>query len=746
MTDKGDSAGDSAAESNVVVSTPREKPEAEEINELVDSAIDDAAAAGKFDELALCYNTRRMLWDGQSDDGRLGKLDKLPKDRKVFSWEGAPDTRVPYADEVVIEHLLLRNSALQRGEIKIGPREVDASDGSGDEDTAAAWQNVLDFWLDVSKASFNYQQRLFSSCVEEYGYAGVLVGARRMVRTDKRKVTLMQVLEALVQRKTQEVLAGAGLPPDAPLDPQYAAAIQQEAQTALELILSDAGDTQLRDLLMSLDALMPKTEARMAARELRQTRLDATYYVPTDDGYWPFTKALVPFVNWIHGADLTGDGQMWWSGIPEIMGESDLRARAAAEDWDDAFLEAVLEHPNEFVVDMQTYDGRVPKWTLSGAGVEQVLTATTGSSEADRFYQVVYVWRQLVGKDGLPMIYHTLVHHEVDDVVGFHECTGMATLPIHVETREEVLYAMQARGIPQIVVAGQNQMKDLMDCEGARTQLRSNPPLNRTADQHVPVRPGQQLYVKRDSRSEFMNVPGGDAATGDFMDRVRAVYDRRFFRHAETDHDMKRLYREMIALNAAESIRAVIRLLWKVMQGKIDNIKASRIAGRVVNLDVTRDSLQGEADVTVHFNVDSLNVEAADKFMDWVTKLSQADRSGAVDWTEVVNIAARMSNPQMAARIILPKEEAARRIADDQNNRIAQMSAGVPMRYEEKASAPEMRLQIMQQWMQTPMNLQRVQNDPVWAESMKNEMIYLQRQIQQYQENAVTGRTLMAAA
>ena len=34
----------------------------------------------------------------------------------------------------------------------------------------------------------------------------------------------------------------------------------------------------------------------------------------------------------------------------------------------------------------------------------------------------------------------------------------------------------------------------------------------------------------------------------------------------------------------------------------------------------------------------------------------------------------------------------------------------------------------------------------VWAKSMQDEMTYLQRQIQQYQENAVTGRTLMPAA
>src|SRR5688572_16386035 len=116
-------------EKSDVVAAPREKADAQVVNELIRGAVNDAAAAGVFDGLALSYNTRRMLWEGQTDDGLLPALNRLPKDRRVFTWAGAPDTGVPYADEVVVEQALIRKSAWNRGEARLGPRELDNADG-----------------------------------------------------------------------------------------------------------------------------------------------------------------------------------------------------------------------------------------------------------------------------------------------------------------------------------------------------------------------------------------------------------------------------------------------------------------------------------------------------------------------------------------------------------------------------------------------------------------------------------------
>lgn len=732
---------------SLVMQSPRAATSAHEVNELLRGAINDASGAGVFDKLALCHNTRRMLWEGQTEDGLLPMLSQLPASRKdkVFTWPGAPDTGIPYADEVITEHALIRKSVWNRGEIKMGPRETEDADGTGDEEKAAAWQTAMEFWLDLHHAEFTFQLGLFNTCVEEYGYAMIYAGTRRVVRTAKRTVTLDQVQALIVQQALERVRASMETP-DAELPPDMVELIQQQSQLDLELMLSDAGDTRLQEVLQVFDPDMPRTEARLTARDLRASArkgkpAPATYYAPQDDGYVPFLKTLVPFINGIHGTDLSGDGKCWWFAEPQRLCEADVRAHAMAEGWDEKFLDAVLSKPDMFLIADQDWEGRVPSWALSGAGVGQALS----SSSDEKFYEVVYAWRQLVDPAGRPMVYHTLVHHAVNDLVGFHECSGLAGLPMHAESREEVLYAVQSRGIPEIVVkAGQGLLKSLMDAEGARAQLASNPPLNRSIDQHVMIEPGRQMFQKRGAENAFLKVPPADQGSIAMMDRVRDQMDRRFFRHPETDPDMKRLYREGLALSAVSTIREVLRLVWKVMQGRVDGVKVGRIAGRFVNLELSRDDMQGEVDVHVSFNVDGLNADASEKTMDWATKLLQVD-PGNIDRNELVNIIARMSSPDMARRIILPQDQVAQKIADDQNNRIGQMWAGVPMAYPKRQTAPEMRLEALTKWQQDPENMERLQSSARFMQQMQDEATYLQRQIQQYRKNAVTGQTLMPA-
>jgi hypothetical protein len=755
---------------------PREKPDAQEVNDLLKAAITEASAAGLFDKLSKCHKTRRMYWEGQTGDGLLPAVNKLPKDRMVFTWPGAPDTGIPWADEVVEEHAMIRKSVWDRGEMRLGPREVEETDGSGDEDKASGWQTALELMLDQQKRRMRCHLGLFDTCIEEFGYGGVHVGRRKSLRTVKVKVTEADLLQVLVEQQYASVMAQlqeGGTPEGEPqmaqmaqmeVPPEVMAQIQVQAQQVLEEMLLEKGEGRLQELLLAWDPSMPKTEARWAAKDLKRAmagrevegegqgpgqerepgEVAAWYYAPQDDGFQPYTRALVPFVNWIHGMDLTGAGETWWVGLPERLCAADVRARAAVERWDEEFTEKVLSHPNEFLNSGQTWEGRVPSWVLSGAAVE--MDSGTVNQE-DPFYEVVYMVRRMADAQGRVMVYETLVHPKEDDCVGYHVCTGLSDLPLVVECREDVLYAVLSRGIPEIaLVAGQAAMKTLVDAEGARSQLASNPPWDSGLEERRTMKPGLQIFNKRrsDGESKFLAVPQADQGTLAMLDRLEGYLNKRFFRDTTTDPDMKRLYREGLALSSAESIRAVLVLMWKVMQGSVSTMKASRIAGRLVNLDLDRDSMQGEVDVAVYFNVDGLSTDASDKTMEWGVKLLQVD-PGNVDRAELVNIVARLKDPAMAKRIILPAEEMAQRVTDQENNRIAQMVAGVPMRYEERVSAPQLRLEVLEQWLQDPVNVQRMAQDPEGlGKRIQDEHLYLSRQIQQYQENAVTGRTLMA--
>jgi hypothetical protein len=223
---------------------------------------------------------------------------------------------------------------------------------------------------------------------------------------------------------------------------------------------------------------------------------------------------------------------------------------------------------------------------------------------------------------------------------------------------------------------------------------------------------------------------------------TRQFLDRRFFRDATTTPEMRQMYLESIAMNAADTIRELVRLIWKVMQGNVDELKVGRIAGRPVNLEITRDDMQGEVDVTVDYSVDSLNPEGSDKAMDFLAKIGPLDKDGSIDWTEAVGMVLRMKYPALARRVLMPRDVAADKIKQDQRNRISQMWSGSPMEYPDRQTGVQVRMKVMTDWLATPQNQIKLQ-DPDFSKQMQAEYDYLQNQAVQYQENAARGRAVV---
>lgn len=89
----------------------------------------------------------------------------------------------------------------------------------------------------------------------------------------------------------------------------------------------------------------------------------------------------------------------------------------------------------------------------------------------------------------------------------------------------------------------------------------------------------------------------------------------------------------------------------------------------------------------------------------------------------------------------MPAQVATGRVIDDQEMRIAKVMAGVPVRYDDRVSNPQLRMQVLQQWASMPGNVQRAASDPTVAEMMQKEYDMLQFQDEQQSVNPVTGRT-----
>jgi len=557
-------------------------------------------------------------------------------------------------------------------------------------------------------------------------------------------------MEAIASQVRDEVLSimesnGQVMEEGAEIPPNVLDQIQVETNIRYNDFVSNKDSlTAAIMLLQSMDDAISDFEAKEAIRQLKRGEV-AVYYAPEDDGGVPEPMHLTPWVNCLHLPNMGGNGDCDMYSVPEWVTEVELRSRAEEEGWSMEWVDKVLEQPNVMMPELYTLSlSTTYSWVLNGAGIGLVLDQTNVQDQVPVF-QIFNRWGKSVDRRGLTMIYRTVLHPMINDSYGLHECTKYREMPFMVSTSEPVINAMLARGVGQKVIADQNQVIDLMDGEGARAQLGSNPPLLRGVDQHVPVRPGMQMHTRQAGMkpvNEFMNTPAVDQGALVLIDIHERNMNQLFFRDKDTDPDVKQQQRELNAYRAMDCLAQFWQMMWKTIQANVTQLGVNYIAGRQVDLYVKGTQLQGDADIQIGFNVSGLSGDSSDKWLATIEKLAGLDRAGRIDWGALVEDIFQTQNPAMAKKIVMSGDVATARITDEQESRIAKIMAGVPVDYPERASNPQLRLEVMNKWMAMPNNIPKAMSDPTIGEMMQKEMEYLNLQIEQYQTNPIVGRSL----
>ena len=86
-------------------------------------------------------------------------------------------------------------------------------------------------------------------------------------------------------------------------------------------------------------------------------------------------------------------------------------------------------------------------------------------------------------------------------------------------------------------------------------------------------------------------------------------------------------------------------------------------------------------------------------------------------------------------------EQAQDRIRKDENQRLSDMLNGITLQWNTQADAPELRQQVLQDWLSYPPNQMRLQSDQKLDEQWQNETKWITFAIQQQQQNPMIGRT-----
>jgi hypothetical protein len=745
-------------EDRITTLEPGQQPSAASLIEEIKEHILAASAEDVYAKLEHCHNVRRCLWDGKErfSDGR--QADNKDSDGNAWRWKGAPILSVRTADKYVRWHMLIQSAANDMGDVRIEPRRAAAAPAGG-EDLAEVWQNTLDYFRDEGERHQSYQQTLFDTCVWELGYALQLVEVERTVRNELRTMNVQQLTDALVKQAqdermqmAMEAAGGAEVDPREVITAEFMDAVTQRIQQDIEMLLASAGRPTpwALSIVQVVDDRISDAESAKVLRQLRDDpTAEAEYSASKDDGCMVRLETLVPWVNCIHPNTMNGECKTDAIYIPRYHNETQLREHAMRRKWKKADLEALIStQKNQFFTELCSGIGAdMPGWGLNGIGIG--LVVSTDALKKFPHWMFIEVYRRITDKHGRPMVYRGAFHPRMPEVLLEWSMTDLTELPILGDTSEPVGRAMTARGVPEIVVDMQNFVKDSLDNEGARSQLGSNPPLLRTSGTHAGISPGKELFAKRSGNSfdgsQFMPVPDVDQGTLKLIELVEKFVDDYYFNAATTDPQDKRAYRQFLMMKAKRLLTERLRLMWTLLQEKIDVLQIGSINGRAVNLDARRDQLQGAAAISIGLHVDGLSQDGAEKFMKVWQMAMQNDPGGVLNHNEGMNMMVRLFAPAWASRLVMTNKAASAKIVDEQQQRIAKIMAGIPLEYPEKPSAPEMRMQVLQQWQAIPDNMMKLQTDRVAAFLMQKEADWLTFQNQQQNVNAVTGRTGVAA-
>lgn len=727
---------------------PREKPDPKHLLEEIRAAILTAQSHGLQGKLEIAHQVMHCLWDDQRSDGT-----------KDSPWPGAIDSRVREASKVINDTVKLMMRAVRSGSVSIGPEDLD------DDEKAQLWDKVLRKFKHKSKRAISAGMKLFFQCVMALGYGILHVDWRARKQLFPKPINADQVRQFLYKLNASHWLSengsegaaetaqegGVETPQDnaqeasGQLPPDIDQELTQGVAALVQEMFDDKDKTELVAVLMQMDAAMPPTEARLAAKELSK-KGEAVYYAPRTMGGLPVIKAKVPLVNVVHGMDMTGTDCETWVALPDRLSEAGLRERAALNGWK-VDLDELLKHPNQGMAELESLSGGIANWDwlLNGVGIGLQLS----KDQAVPWFEVIRICRVACNEAGIPAVYESEIFPAIPELLLSHEVLpivrdGEAVMPFVTMARNPALLAVQSMGIAQEMLTDQIGMKKIMDGSTAAAELAAFPPAVKYAGNDEPVMPGSTLTLNAKNtgtsgaQSRFLEVPGVNMGALEFLKMMKAEVRERYHRGTDADPNLRAAYEEDLGQEAVMAYTEVIALIWAHIQAYVDEVTASRIAGKAVSLRATDEDLMGTADINVDFSATSLNQERAAEFADVGKTLLQLG-SKNVDVDALAEAMARAYDTNLAERIIIPGEEGASSALNDERKAIIEMQGGFEVKG--RQNMPDVRLGAYDDWLKNPSNVDRCVYDPGLFELVMLRMQGLEMQQQQFTENVITGQT-----
>jgi len=670
-----------------------------EIGALIEELRRAATDYGIGSRVQRVENTRYCRWTGQSEDGK--KWNENGPNKPAFPWDGASDTRIPLADEVINNMVDLSTTAFWRSMIHVAPVNV------GTMDNAVTMHSLMDFVMSQKMYyGLTREVELISQYLWTYGWAGCHVTWQQEISQKEQHVSMNQIIQMAQQSHPGSILA------DLP-----------------NLIQNPDADDQVAELLIGSFPHLKKRRALRAVKDLRREG-ECEFPVPYVSKNTPQIAALCPWDELAFPPETTDVQSARVVFRRVYMTEIEVRQKVATEEWDEEWAQEAINAMGRF--------SNYSDYTYTIGLTNNALL------NRQHLIEVCYAYQKAIDEDGVPGVYCTVFSPQVGDKWGKFELLeyNHGQYPF-VVWRAEMIHRKitESRGVPDICSTWQNEVKAQRDSIQDYTSISTLPPLQvpKTRGGNLKLGPAVQIPVLRPGEISWMQPPARDPNVAfTLIKEIEAQTDRYFGRPTEKVPPALTQARQQRNVNNwlhgwTEAFRQVMSITLQYM-GPEEITRITRGQLSVVGDDT-------EFDVTLRFDVRELSTDLVTEKLKSIAQLVlPLDSAGVVDHAKLVAMLMRAIDPTLAQELVMPSGPASQKMFDETNNDMALIALGNPPKLRENDPAAATRLQFTQQILQSnPKYIQQAQQDQTFQQNMQKYVQNLQFSVQQ-QQNAVTGR------
>lgn len=653
------------------------------------------------DDMRLCR------WEGQTEDGKKHSDYRQDQD-PAMPFEGASDVRVRLADKLINELVAVKMAAWSKSRRKVN--------GITLEDAAmAAASTTLMSWILDNKIGMEVRREahLLAQYAEQYGWSVMHVGWDQQIGKRPETITMEQLAEI------------------------QATAEQTDPNTVLrdfcQNIMEPSKDDFNSNIILSVVPI-DDTQVRKMLKDLRENGT-ATVFFDSIVRNLPTITALKPFDEIAFPPETIELEKARIIFRRVFMTEVEVRSMIETDGWDKEFVEEVIQTSGSHT------------WYNDPNIVPAAALLTNQQYRGNNLIEIVYSYAKQIGEDGKPCIFYTIFNPFIrSDSCAKHERLAYShgAYPFVSYRREHIRKIFcESRGVPEIVITDQYEIKAQHDALRDRTAFETLPPIKvKKRNGYVgSIGPGMQLPVSTPDDYQFLEPPRGNPQLAfNLIETVKHNCAEYFgLQHPQIQPERTAMMQQVMIDNW---LSVWARIYQQIFQLSLQYMDAAEIE-RVTNFELSKKSsdIAGQFDFAVSFDVNELNPAWVSEKLSAITQfVIPLDSGGIIDRNKLIMKICESISPDIAKEIVIEQATATQRMEKEVKTDLAIMMLGMEPQYVENDPAAEAKMQIMQQVMQSnPKAAQAAQMDQTFSLIFQNYTKNLQMSVEQ-QKNKQIGR------